>query len=372
MMIIAMSRQLIALWGLTAPAQPQKHAKQYRPTVLVVRFLSAELAGPSVHCWCMRRPEVEAWVHRVLDALVDDRSVEDLLVELKSDWPTDFGKAARRVAGHANSAAAQPILWVIGADEKAKAIRGASALDTAKWYAQLKAEFADGWAPAMQLYNIPRDGTVVAAVIFETDGVPFVVKGPQGRDEIPWRDSTGTRSARRSEMFSMLAEQARLPDFQILFAEVTCHPTARDTWSWEGGMDLYIAPRDHRVVTFPMHQMEAWSQEPGGSDRVDFQRMFFRDSVTRRSDSGDFKPVHPIAVDSIQVTVAGPGLIVMQAKSDGPLQETAKVLPRDFHLVLVPAAGQMAVGLVATLEPVAPKSANSFTWRFDSGKHRSG
>jgi hypothetical protein len=320
----------------------------------------------------MRRVAAEAWVHSVLDALVSGRPVEDSLVELKSIWPTDFASAARRVAGHANSAGGEPIMWIVGADEKARKILGASSIDTATWYAQLKAQFADEWAPALQIFNIPRDGTVVTAVIFDTDGVPFVVKAPQGRTEIPWRDGTGVRSARRSEMFALLAEQAHLPDFQILFAEATAHPTARGTWSWSVWVDLYVAPRNHSAITFPLHEMQAWIQRADGEERIPIHPIEFRHSVTRRNDLGDSVSAHRIEIDGVQVTVTGPGLIVMQTQSDGPLDDTSTDVWREFHLVLVPAGGHIAAGLRATLASVAPKVTHAFTWRYEREKPTSG
>lgn len=71
----------------------------------------------------LRRYEVEAWVLRIVEDVLARRLSEDHVVELKTDWPGDWPKAARRIAAHANSARQQPILWIIGLDEKARAHR---------------------------------------------------------------------------------------------------------------------------------------------------------------------------------------------------------------------------------------------------------
>ena len=44
---------------------------------------------------------------------------EDARVELKADW-IDESKMARRLAGHANAANGEHVLWLFGVDEKAE------------------------------------------------------------------------------------------------------------------------------------------------------------------------------------------------------------------------------------------------------------
>ena len=61
--------------------------------------------------------------------------------------PSDHAGAARRIAAHANAARLEPILWILGVDEKAAVVKGASAIDPAEWYARVTAEFSDAWAP---------------------------------------------------------------------------------------------------------------------------------------------------------------------------------------------------------------------------------
>ena len=73
----------------------------------------------------MKALAIESWALRVLERVGNRQSVEDSKVELKAKWP-DPVKAARRIAGHANAARGESILWLIGADEKQGVITGAN------------------------------------------------------------------------------------------------------------------------------------------------------------------------------------------------------------------------------------------------------
>jgi len=65
----------------------------------------------------------------VIDCVKKGQPNEDFLVELKRDW-IEKGKAARRIAGHANAARGENILWLIGVDEK-QGVIGVNATDLA-------------------------------------------------------------------------------------------------------------------------------------------------------------------------------------------------------------------------------------------------
>jgi hypothetical protein len=53
--------------------------------------------------------EIGRWALRAIDQVEAGQPNEDFRVELKSQWPADFQKAARRVAGHANAARSEPV-----------------------------------------------------------------------------------------------------------------------------------------------------------------------------------------------------------------------------------------------------------------------
>ena len=96
----------------------------------------------------MRTCEIEAWALRAIDRVEKHQPNEDSRVELKAVWPDGPEKAARQIAGHANALHGEPILWVIGVDEK-QGVSGASQNDLANWWPQVKVQF-DGPVPILQ------------------------------------------------------------------------------------------------------------------------------------------------------------------------------------------------------------------------------
>ena len=79
----------------------------------------------------MRRIEVGTWAIGIADRLKQGHPIEDARVELKTTWP-DPKAAARQIAGHANAAQGEPILWLIGINEKSHQIVGAEMNDRGK------------------------------------------------------------------------------------------------------------------------------------------------------------------------------------------------------------------------------------------------
>ena len=142
----------------------------------------------------MRKHEIESWTLSVIERLEKGQPIEDSRVELKAEWP-EKQKAARRIAGHANQARGEPILWLIGVDEDKGPI-GAKKADMAQWWGEVVTQF-DGVSPEVTDLVVPVKGVSVVALLFETDRFPFVVKNPaHGKPnggpverEVPWRAS---------------------------------------------------------------------------------------------------------------------------------------------------------------------------------------
>lgn len=70
---------------------------------------------------------------------------------------------------------------------------------------------------------MPTTGQSVVAVLFDTERAPFTVKNPAfGQTgggpvelEVPWRDGTRIRSARRSELVQLLSPLAERPSLDV-------------------------------------------------------------------------------------------------------------------------------------------------------------
>src|SRR5947209_2950539 len=131
----------------------------------------------------MTKRQIEMRAIEIIDRAIAKQHVEDSHVELKSQWPEVFPvskarETTRQIAGHANAARGEPILWLIGVDEKQAKVTGADPQELANWLATIKAQF-DGVAPSLTDVNVPYDkGQTVVALHFETDQSPYVVRNP--------------------------------------------------------------------------------------------------------------------------------------------------------------------------------------------------
>ena len=211
--------------------------------------------------------QIESWSLRVIDAVRAGQPNEDFLVELKREWPAPQ-KAARRIAGHANAVRGEKILWLIGVDEKAKKIHGASGdVDLADWYPKLEKHFV-GFAPRLTPLNIKVDDALVVALLFETDQYPFVVKNPSGghiQYEVPWRENTSIRSARREDLIRLISPLVNQPKieirsgiFQIIEVSQSIPSPDKEVSNMDFYLDLdfYIISNPKLTITFPFYRCD--------------------------------------------------------------------------------------------------------------------
>jgi len=200
----------------------------------------------------MRPGEVEQWVVKVVDQLERGLRVEDDRVECKRALPDDPTKAARRVAGHANQAREDRILWIIGVDEKADQPvvgRAQSEPDAAAWWTQVEAKF-DEVAPSPTWVNVPAgDSRSVLGLGFDTSRRPYVLRLATDNPtrEVPWREGTRVRSANRFDLLKLLVPIRGRPSLSLLggFLQVSESRADHkegppDELHWYGRIDLYI------------------------------------------------------------------------------------------------------------------------------------
>jgi hypothetical protein len=202
----------------------------------------------------MRSHEIENWSLSIIDRVLKRQPIEDSRVELKSNW-IPAKKAARQIAGHANAARGEPILWLIGLDEEAGTIVGIDFNEFSSWFNEVKACF-DELAPEPVSLNIPANGVTIAALYFETDRAPFIVKNSEGgqiQREVPWREATGVKSATRSQLLRLLTPLQKLPEMEIVgsILKVSSHKNQKDEplvhWSIRLIVFL-IQPSDQKTV----------------------------------------------------------------------------------------------------------------------------
>jgi len=191
----------------------------------------------------MKAIQIEMWARRVIENLQAGKPNEDSLVELKREWPTDHVKAARLIAAHANTARGEPILWLIGVDQRTGEICDVDQLELSTWYEKVKSAFDDQHAPTVRDLNINYNGHTFVALLFDTERFPFVVKVRDGYLDVPWREGTLTRSAKRSELLKLLLPLQYLPQVEILSGEIKIQFGKDVTdFYWHGIIYLYIEP----------------------------------------------------------------------------------------------------------------------------------
>lgn len=200
--------------------------------------------------------DIESWVLRIIDQQKHNQPCEDSRVEMKAKWP-DPSKVARQIAGHANAARGESILWIIGLDE-ASGVVGADNTELANWLPEVKKCF-NGIFPDVTDLNVPVDNKTVVAMVFSTDRAPFVVKneafgkpssGPVEL-EVPWREGRSTRSARREDLIRMLVPISRLPLVSLLSGKVWI---VRDEWRID--LQLYITSVNRERLVIPFHRCQ--------------------------------------------------------------------------------------------------------------------
>jgi hypothetical protein len=200
--------------------------------------------------------DIENWVLSVIDRQKRKQPCEDSRVEMKAKWP-DPSKVARQIAGHANAARGENILWIIGLDE-VDGVVGADDTELANWLPEVKKYF-NGLFPEVIDLNVPVDDKTVVAILFSTDRAPFVVKNTSfGKPdsgpvelEVPWREGRSTRSARREDLMRILVPISRLPSASFLSGTVDI---VRDEWRID--LQLYIAPFNKDRLMIPFHRCQ--------------------------------------------------------------------------------------------------------------------
>lgn len=296
----------------------------------------------------MTKIQIETWALRLVDSVDRKQPLEDILTELKADWPADFDAAARRVAGHANSAQGEPILWLIGVDEKLGVV-GAANQDINAWYDQLAARF-DELSPRMTPLIVPTGKEKVVALLFETDRAPFVVKNPSGNlphREVPYRHATGLRTATRSDLVRILDPLQLLPQAEPIQGVVTvgCRPFRIDSHGaqieeesllWELQLELYVAPHPNDQVVIPFHKCSGGITIHGAIPRAAWQRVSMSASIGW-SDTAACEPSHGIAASGHEVILEAPGMISLGAHAYSsteapPLKQQDEVVEVDLAL----------------------------------------
>jgi hypothetical protein len=202
----------------------------------------------------VRNQAIEAWALKVIDRVTGTARFEDSRVELKGARLPEPPRAARQLAALANAARGEDVLWIVGVDQ-AEGVVGAESADLAHWWQQVQRQF-EGAEPHLTDVAMTPGGKSVLALHFTNERAPYVVHSTmQGDDrlEVPWRDGTRTRSARRDELLRILVPQVSVPEFEIITASAMVKEYSGGEnpprWDWTMKLELYaIVDLDSHVV----------------------------------------------------------------------------------------------------------------------------
>jgi hypothetical protein len=201
--------------------------------------------------------QIENWALQIIERIEKKQPIEDSRVELKSEW-IEPQKGARRLAGHANAARGEPILWLIGVHED-NGVIGVEKEELPVWINKVKSCF-DGIAPSPQDIAVPYNGKTVIALLFETDRAPFVIKVPEhGKakgvpsHEVPWREGTEVRTAQRTDLIKILVPKLKDPEIEILNGSLKLFEHQQDI-TWIFHLEVYITPSIGSSFVIPFHR----------------------------------------------------------------------------------------------------------------------
>jgi len=268
----------------------------------------------------MRPNDIENWALSIIERVESKQPVEDSRVELKSEWPKDHNKAARQIAGHANAARGEPVLWLLGVDEK-RGVTGADYQEVSNWMHSVEAKF-DGLSPPSTHLNIPYRGGTVVAILWETERRPFLVKNSQGGPvslEVPWRDAGSTRTANRTDLLKMLYPVSKIPSFEVIEGHLNISTGDKDDFGQllckgELLLNVYILPGNDNRVVVPYHKCKARLRFTESDLYFDFTCIWCETSTFGTLLAG-IKPSSTITCTNSELIIDGPGMATFKTNN---------------------------------------------------------
>lgn len=215
----------------------------------------------------MTKQELELRVLRLIERAKAGEKPEDAFYELKRQLPDDPFDVARQIAGHANAAGGEPIVWIVGVDEKTGGVYPAG-VDRQQLFSQIERFYDDRLRPeTIYDFDVATPEGDVTVWRFATDRAPYVVTNPVkgkpgcgGPDfEVPWRDGARIRSASRADLLRILVPASRLPTLTPLWAECGVQHQAGTSPRCRLSFTslVYVAPATRDLVTIAVHLCSA-------------------------------------------------------------------------------------------------------------------
>ncbi|MGY4856324.1 hypothetical protein [Cryobacterium sp. AP23] len=253
----------------------------------------------------MNKAELEMRARIAVGAARAGHSPEDDFLEMKREWPDPI-KASRQLAGLANKANGERFLYLVGVDESDGSIHASDTNDPANWWAQVQRRFNET-APFLIRHLLVEfvPDEFFTVLLFESNSAPYVIMSPKGGSpelEIPIRDGTRTRSAKRSEVLAMSAQHQGSVNISVLSASMIASWHAHHTYA-TSSEELEEAPEHNRLtgtatlfldhdginaILLPLHLMAGTLSANGKSYSISPVPVFDASDPTANSDAPQF------------------------------------------------------------------------------------
>lgn len=264
--------------------------------------------------------QIEAWALDVVERVRRHELIEDSRVEAKARF-IDPAKAARRLAGHANASGGVPVLWLFGLDET-EGVVPLDPIDYAAWWESVQAEF-DEVSPDETAIIVPTEEGPVVAVLFRTERAPFIVRNPLYGNakgevvgwEVPWRDGTRVRTARRWDLIRLLSPLATMPEVLVFGGFLTYGHDSAGTGSWYLSLDLYVDVPVGETLVVADHRLAVDVRWPDWNlPLVDTKLYGAENGVVALVNRGREGPPAFAVRGQGQVIISGPGPVGLLAR----------------------------------------------------------
>jgi hypothetical protein len=128
-------------------------------------------------------------------------------------------------------------------------------------WSAVQAEF-ESVCPGLRNVVVAADGVTLVGLLFESEFAPYVVRNPRfGKPdggpvefEVPWREGTSTRTARRQELLRILAPLGRQPHVEVLRFDLEAQNPETEAVTFRFDAALYLASLTERAVLIPRHR----------------------------------------------------------------------------------------------------------------------
>lgn len=262
--------------------------------------------------------ELELFVLRAADLAAGGKRIEDARIELKREWAVgdDEPTAARQLAGLCNASASPWVVWLVGLGQDGS-FGDVNAVDPSEWFSKIKRYF-EGVAPSIILdLRIPFKEHVLIAILFDCSRPPYVWSNPEfGRGkgaiarEVPWRELTAVRAAKREDLLRILAPQRRVPQVELVQAGVyLTRQRSDDIWNWQGHVLVYVTATESGSAVIPVHKMKTTVANGSGKELLDV--------YTRIDTSPPFTPKNGnVILTDTEAIINGSGGFTLHLRGD--------------------------------------------------------